>query len=232
MKTFQFFSERAETRPQHKEQAIRSAYLTAGLACIALDGALEQILYEDIASRYHAIVNGVTYGDAGDAKVQNSVNTVLEALSSGMENGRVVSRQARDALDKLFKNVRSDIIAEYFSRENNASSPFSVAKELDDRAHSTDSAQVQVLSPEAKSVLGVFADFVQIKRNVLFRRDGLKGGNADPVTSNSTEAKARKSEGAPKDGSSGRSRKTHLGQGSLLVDVAIPRDPRISHQIP
>ena len=187
MAAFRFFAERVETRPQYKEQALRSAYLTAGLACIALDGALQQSLYEDTATRYQAIADGVTYGDSGSAKVQNSIKTVLDVISTGMENGRVVSQQAKDALNKLFKDIRADIIAEYFSREYNASSLFNVAKELDKRAFSTERGQQQALSTEAKSVLGVFADFVQIKRNVLFPSDEIREGNLDtgiavPVT--------------------------------------------------
>ena len=184
---FRFFAERVETRPQYKEQALRSAYLTAGLACIALDGALQQSLYEDTATRYQAIADGVTYGDSGSAKVQNSIKTVLDVISTGMENGRVVSQQAKDALNKLFKDIRADIIAEYFSREYNASSLFNVAKELDKCAFSKEKGQNQALSTEAKSVLGVFADFVQIKRNVLFPSGEIREGKLDtgiavPVT--------------------------------------------------
>jgi hypothetical protein len=57
-------------------------------------------------------------------------------IAEGMENGRVLARQAKNALERLFENVRADIIAEYFSKEHNAATLFNVAKELDDRAHS------------------------------------------------------------------------------------------------
>ena len=197
--SFQFFADRVGTRPKHKQQAVRSAYVTAGLACIALDSALEQTLYENPSRRYEAIANGVTYGDAGDAKVQNSIDTVLDVISSSMDNGRVISRQAKDSLDELFKNVRADIIAEYFSCEHNAASLFSVAKELDDRAHCADNKQVQVLSAEAKSVLGVFADFVQVKRGVLFLCDDMVERKTGRERSNSTQSNAEKCDGAEKD---------------------------------
>jgi hypothetical protein len=163
---FTFFAERAQTRPHNKEQALRGAYLTAALACIALDGALERVVYEDQASRYRAIAEGVTYGDSGDSRVQSSIKTVLDVIANGMSNGRVVSRQAGEALAKMFENVRADIIAEHFAKEHNAVTLFPVAKELDDRAHSLDPAKIQTLSVEAKSVLGIFADFVQAKRTV------------------------------------------------------------------
>ena len=147
--TFRFFAERAQTRPHHKEQALRGAFVAAALACIALDSALERIVYEDQDARYHAIANGVTYGDAGDARVQNTVKTVLEVIAKGMPNGRVVSKQANDALTKMFESVRADIIAEHFSKEHNASTLFAVAKELDDRAHTVRPSEIQNLSIDA-----------------------------------------------------------------------------------
>jgi hypothetical protein len=168
MTTFRFFAERIQTRPQHREQALRCAYLAAALACIALDAALEHVIYEESSSRYRAIAAGVTYGDTGDAKVQKSIETVLSVIGEGMSNGRVVARQAKDALDKLFENVRADIVAEHFSKEHNATTLFSVARELEDHAHQTKPSQIQVLSIEAKSALGVFADFVQVSRAFLF----------------------------------------------------------------
>ncbi len=171
MSGFRFFAERAETRPQHKEQALRGAYLTAALACIALDTALERIAYDNQESRYRAIANGVTYGDAGDARVQNSIRTVLETIEKGMENGRVIAKQAQEAMDKMFENVRADIIAEHFTKEHNARVLVDVAKELDDRAHRVEPTEIQTPSVEAKSVLGVYADHVQANRTVL-----LNGG--------------------------------------------------------
>jgi hypothetical protein len=44
---------------------------------------------------------------------------------------------------------------------------FAVAKELDDSAHSVDATKLQTLSIEAKSVLGIFADLVQVKRAAM-----------------------------------------------------------------
>lgn len=169
---FKFFAQRAETRPLYKEQALRGAYLTASLACVALDSALERILYEDSSSRYTAIASGVTYGDAGDAKVQSSVDTVLDVMANGMKNGRVIAQQARAALNQMFESVRADIVAEHFQKEHNAAPLFSVAKELDDRAHASQWPRGVAMSSEAKTILGIFADFVQVKRAVLIN-DGV-----------------------------------------------------------
>jgi len=121
-----------------------------------------------VADRSIAIVKGVTYGDSGDGKVQSSIGFVLDVISNGMPNGRVVANQVEGALGKLFEGVRADIIAEHFSKEHNASTLFGVAKELDERAHSAQPSKIQELSIDAKSVVGVFADFVGAKRAALF----------------------------------------------------------------
>jgi hypothetical protein len=192
---FRFFAERVNTRPQHKQLALRCAYFAAALACIALDAALEQVLYEESPVRYQAIAAGVTYGDAGDARVQNSIGTVLSVIAEGMENGRVVARQAKSALDRLFENVRADIIAEHFAKEHNAGALFAVAKELEDRAHRADFMQVQALSTEAKSVLGVLADFVRVKRTDLLA-NATTDSSANPTTGSSgTDASNSAAEG-------------------------------------
>ena len=190
---FSFFAERVETRPHHREQALRGAYLTAALACIALDSALERVVYDDQISRYQAIADGVTYGDAGDASVQRSIETVLDVITEGMENGRVISRQAQDALNKMFEKVRADIIAEHFTKERNASVLVPVAKELDDRAHRINPIEIQTLSPEAKSILGLYADFVQAKRGMLLN-GGLSEGVREVQAKRDTEASEAKGE--------------------------------------
>ena len=165
MTAFRYFSERALTRSQYRAQAIRSAYVSAAIGCIALDSALEQSLYEGHKERYKAIADGVTYGDSGDLRTQSSIRAVLDVISSGLENGQVIARQVQAEMESLFSSVRADIVAEFFSREYNSSTLFSVARELDDGAYAPDIRSLRALSVEAKSVLGVFCDFVQVKRN-------------------------------------------------------------------
>jgi len=165
--SFRFFAERAATRPQHREQALRGAFLSAALACMALDAALEKLAFEDPAMRNRLLYSGVTYGDAGDNRVQASIDTVLAVISKGVKNGRVIARQTSDALEEMFAEVRAGIIAEFFAKEQNASHLFPVARELEFRAHARSRTEMTALSVEAKSIIGVFADFVGAKRAAL-----------------------------------------------------------------
>lgn len=184
---FRFFAERVETRPQHRDQATRCAFLCAALACIALDSALERSLYDDAATKYQSIMTGVTYGDAGDSRVQSSISKVINVIAGGMENGRVIARQVADSFNDIFSQVRADIVAEYFVREQNSSVLFAVAKELDEWAFSLSNVTPMDLSKEARSVVGVFADFSGVRRRYLV---GHPADTAQHVAKSGLETKS------------------------------------------
>jgi hypothetical protein len=166
---FSFYAQRAYTRPQFREQAVRCALVCAALACVALDTALEQLAFEDLANRVEAIQNGIAFGDTGDGRTKRAIEDVLAVISESMDNGRVVAVQAREKIMKRFEALRADIVAEYFSREHNAATLFNVARELDREAHNLNPPSAQTLSNESKSALGVFLDFVGIQRTYLLK---------------------------------------------------------------
>ena len=168
---FRFFAERAATRPQHREQALRGAYFAASLACMALDAASERLAFEEKTGRHRLLYAGVTYGDVGDGRVKSSINTVLDVIANGVKNGKVIARQTGDAIDEMFAGLRAEIIAEFFAKDENLQMLFPVARELEGKAHARSRAELTTLSVEAKSVLGVFADFVGAKRTALFSSD-------------------------------------------------------------
>ncbi len=178
IKSFRFFAERAATRPQHREQALRGAFLSAALACVALDAALEKLAFEELPARQRLLYSGVTYGDAGDNRVQGSIDTVLSVISNGMKNGRAIARQTSDALKEMFAGLRAEIIAEFFAKEQNAIHLFTVARELEFRAHARYRAELTALSVEAKAIIGIFADFVGAKRTPLMSSEFVTPASA------------------------------------------------------
>ncbi|CRE88312.1 TPA: hypothetical protein ACX4EX_001730 [Yersinia enterocolitica] len=167
MLTFRFFATRAESKIQHREIALRCALFAAGLSCIALDSALEQFIYDDADRRFTGLISGVTYGEVGDGRFKENIDVALSALLDGMANGKVIAAQASHNLNRKLENVRADIIAEYFVREHNAQHLYSSAREFDSLAFNKSTIKSEHLSIEARSILGVFADFVGVSRSVL-----------------------------------------------------------------
>ena len=167
MFAFRFFGERVEVRVQHREVALRCALLSAAIACVALDIGLERFVFSDVDNRHEGLINGVIFGDSGDGRVQASIQTALEALSEGMQNGKAIAAQARQQLERRLEGVRAEVIAEYFMREHHAQHLFSAARELEAAAHTSGDPKRFVMSLETRSILGVFADFIGIKRSSL-----------------------------------------------------------------
>lgn len=162
---FNFFASKIETQVRHRERLLRCAYFSASLACIALDAAIAPVTFNDPIDRHVEIERGVTYGNES---ARESIGFVLSVVSDYMDNGRAIAQQIKDALNKLFENVRSEVIAEYFSKEPNAAVLFQVARELDKCAFTRKPEDVTKLSADAKSVLGVFADFIRADRKSMF----------------------------------------------------------------
>jgi hypothetical protein len=167
MFAFRFFAERVEVRMQHREAALRCALLAAAIACIALDVGLERFVFSDVEQRHAGLKNGVLFGDSGDGRIQTSIQTALDALSEGMQNGRAIAAQARQQLERRLEGVRADVISEYFMREHNAQHLFNGAREFEAAAHTVGDPYSFLLSIETRSILGVFADFVGVKRSSL-----------------------------------------------------------------
>lgn len=67
----------------------------------------------------------------------------------------------------MFVEVRAEIIA----KEQNSAQLFRVARELESRTHARSPGKIMALISEAKSIIGVFADFVGAKRTALVSSD-------------------------------------------------------------
>ncbi|MCW2082780.1 UNVERIFIED_ORG: hypothetical protein M2193_004955 [Bradyrhizobium japonicum] len=167
LQSFAFFAERIETRPHFAAPALRCSLISAAVGCVALDAALERLTFEDAGDRHRAILDGVRYGDSGDSRTQKSIQNVLALIEESMENGRVVALEARSRIDERFKAIRAEILADHFSREHNSSQLVQIARELEGAAHHKPGPAPASLSIDARAVLGVFADFVQIRRQLI-----------------------------------------------------------------
>ena len=185
---FRFFGERASTRQYQQEQVTRGLYMMAAVACIALDSALVDVVYADERSRYRAIADGVTYGEVGDAGVRSNVADVLNIIEGGLEDGRVVARRARELIEGQFETIRADIVAEHFARVSNCESLLEVARELDGHAHVRDWPSSRPLSTDARTVLGVLADFAQVDRRAVLNTGGGRRSETAPGSEASTDA--------------------------------------------
>lgn len=186
MMSFQFFAERAEVRPQQWEIATRLSVFTASLACIALDASLEPFVFEGSQLRHKGIMQGVTYGDSGDEATTDRINKVLQLISENMENGRTLSLSIENRINTKFSEVRADIIAEYFARELHSQHLFLTARQLESLAHARSLNNADGLSIEARSILGVFADFTGVNRSIFSPLPSSEGRDISHTSATNT----------------------------------------------
>lgn len=163
-----FFAERIETRPLFREQAVRCLYISLALAAAALDGAVERVVLDDESVRQRSIFDGVAFGDTGDGRTQRNITNVLNLVGESLENGRVIAAEVKRRLDERIAGLRADVIAEFFGKEANFQMLFPVARELEAAAFRPAGADLNGLSIEARSVVGVFLDFLRIRRSLVF----------------------------------------------------------------
>lgn len=185
---FRFFAERSMTRRYQEEQVRRGMWMTAAVACIALDAAVAEIAYADERTRYATIADGVTYGDVGDSGVKSRISEVLTVIERGLENGRLVARQARDLIKGQFEMVRADVVAEHFARMSHCESLLEVARELESLAHVPHWPAAKPPSRDARVVLGVFADFVQVERRGVLDNHRTQRATGGPNPQEGNEA--------------------------------------------
>jgi hypothetical protein len=150
----------------YADQALRCVVFSAAFACIALDRALEPLQFSEEPARKLAIANGIAFGDSGDGTVIKSVRTVLDVVGEHVHNGKAVAAQVRAFFEKLPTALRADILAEYFGPEERSQSLFKIAREFDRYAFRNLGVPLE-LSVEARSTLGVLADFCSLDRRLL-----------------------------------------------------------------
>lgn len=174
--TFAYFLEQKHVRVPHREIVTRAMLFSSALACIALDLAIQAVVFESGKERQKYLEDGIRFGDpTGRLTVQ--FENFLSFVRSALENGTVISSEIRKKYETGFGEIRADIVAEYFSQERNAHSLVKIAKELEQLSHTNLSFEASDLSKEARSVLGVFADFLGVNRQpvLTFSASAISG---------------------------------------------------------
>jgi hypothetical protein len=176
MNHFRFFAERVYTRPQQRDVAVRCTLLTAGIACVALDQALEPVQFATADVREEYIRFGVSYGDTNSNRTRGMISRILKLVATSVENGDVVRRQIEKSLEAQIESLRADIVSEYFSNEFRSSELVDSARTFDALAFGLAQPDIAALPSVAKATIGIFADFSSIPRPRLFRPDEVGTG--------------------------------------------------------
>jgi hypothetical protein len=155
-----FFAEQAITKPQQREISLRCLYLICSFIAIAIDFILKELSFLEQAEKTILITDGFTYGSSARKLVDMSMRLIEQYAS----DGRTISNQVRTGINRQLSELPTNILGEYFSRNDVTKSIFNVAKEFEKLAMEREFSTHSAASIDLRGVLACLLDYWSIDR--------------------------------------------------------------------
>ena len=161
-----FFAEQAIAKPNQREVALRSLYLICSYIAIAIDYILREYSFLEQAERSILIKDGFSYGSKGSSGFKKILNVTMGLVEQHAKDGMLISQQVRASVDQQLSTSNTEILGDFFSKNEVAKTLFTVAKELEGLAMQKDFS-THATAIELRSLLFCLIDFWAMDR-VLF----------------------------------------------------------------
>lgn len=162
-----FFAEQALKIPNHKNTALRCMCLLLSFVGISIDFSLKNLSKFDRAERKNEISSYFKYGSRGDAGMKEIINMSMALVEQYADAGATTSNQVRNKINQQLSEIPTQILGEYFSREDVAKNLFTCAKELEYISMSREFQPLHLASTEVRSFIGCILDYWGVKRNLF-----------------------------------------------------------------
>jgi hypothetical protein len=149
------------------ELSFRLLYLYISYFMIAFDFSVKDYLLIDEEKRKIVLDMSFKYGQNGFQRTQEILKHIQGILSSMYGLGGVNEAIIKEAVEKDLKDIKSEIISEYFCKQVNVSRAFEIALCFEKYAYSSDVPNVNNISQDAKSILALMCDFFSIERRKI-----------------------------------------------------------------
>lgn len=165
-----FFGEQAilaAPRSAQASTALRGFYSTSAYAAIGLDYVLADLGFRSQEERRTALTNGIRFGQTDTTEALATVRAAIALVRQHAPNGNSIAKQVELGFEEQAANVSAETIADYVARLSTADALHTVARELERSAYKIEPLHFDSLSIEARSLLGVFLDFLDLSREKL-----------------------------------------------------------------
>ncbi|ACT47143.1 hypothetical protein [Methylotenera mobilis] len=162
-----FFAEQVITKPNQREVALRSLYLICSYIAVAVDYILREYSFLEQAERSALIKDGFSYGSKGSSGFQKILNVTMGLVEQHAKDGLLISKQVRSSVNRQLTTSNTEILGDFFSKNEVAKTLFTVAKELEALAMQRNFLSHATSSVELRSLLLCLIDFWAMDR-VLF----------------------------------------------------------------
>jgi hypothetical protein len=165
-----FFAEQAIIAQPHSESAqiaLRSFYLVSALAAISLDYLVADQAFRSHDERRQSVAASIRYGESEAVGVIPLIGAAIALARRYADNGGAAAKQIEHGYHSDAARIPAEIIADHVARIASSDTLFNAAREMDRASFAPEVLSYDILSNEAKSLLGVFLDFNGISREKI-----------------------------------------------------------------
>lgn len=174
-----FFLDQCFLMEKHRPMVMRLFYFTVSLFAIGIDYVLKELSFDDVAQRKRIIDDGLRHGTDRAAGVQRMLDVASGLAEQYLPDGKAAAHRIREGIKRDFADLRTSILAEYFSRASAAQSLFQAARELEAAAYRIVDIRPAQLSVGTQSLIGVLLDYWHIDRTRFFAMYGASANSED-----------------------------------------------------
>ncbi|MYN45010.1 hypothetical protein GTP23_07995 [Pseudoduganella sp. FT93W] len=157
-----FFGE-IMTQPNPPKSTWRMINMTAAFFVVAIDFILREHISAEHEQRKVLLEDGFRYGTAGRAYAEK-LGRMASGLVGQFTSQPGLAKSIEHELHEQAKEVRAEVLAEFFSRSATHTNLFDIARELEAAAFDLEVRTPGMLSASTQALFGIIADFFSLDR--------------------------------------------------------------------
>ncbi|EOI7435480.1 hypothetical protein [Yersinia enterocolitica] len=144
----------------------RAIYITTSHFLISLDYILREYQTCEHEKRKAVLDLGFKFGNSGKDFTEK-VGSIISALAESVIPNSNLKNSLECEFKKLSDSIKSEILAEYFSRPNVNNSLFEMAKQFESFAYQDNIPSPSTLPASSQSVIALLCDFYDLERKKI-----------------------------------------------------------------
>lgn len=162
-----FFAEQVITKQNQRELALRCLYILCSYVAIGIDYCMKEISFLEQSERSKVMKDGFTYGSKGSTGISKMLNLAIGLIEENSIEGSNQANELRNKILNKFENLNTNILAEYFSKNDVSKNLFNVAIEFEQIAMNKNFVNHNNSSIPLRSMLGCLLDHWKIDRSIF-----------------------------------------------------------------
>lgn len=153
-----YFIEKVLTDEQKREDAVRMTYLILSHILITIDFILKDIAFLDTNNKEKKLSDGFKFGNLGKDGVDKIISIAVQ----------ISGEKSASSFLKALENIPTDILRDFFSKNENSRNLFNWAKEFERLGYNRQFINPENIESPLKGTLSVMLDFFGIERKNYF----------------------------------------------------------------